>query len=802
MNFGSRSEQPAGLRIKPLAAAVSILMLGLATPSLAEAQSAVSTKVAVQNYQISAGTLEQALNQFGQQAGVLLSFDPQLVADRQSNGLSGQHSFEQASQLLLAGSGLVIVAAPDGGFMLAAEAAAQTLNDVEIIARQFAAGDEAVGYRVNSVDQLGALGGRSLEDTPYSVHSLTTALFNNIQAGTPSDAQRLNPFVQLNQRQSSGFSNFVNIRGFEGDAWAQKFEDGMRASSLGTVAMEDKERMEIINGATGFLYGMGSPGGAVNYVLKRPTDEPLRQLRLGNYGGESYYAHADLSDSITEDGRLAYRLNLMGQNGDTEVDDQSEERALISGALDYQVNDDLLLRFDASHNAYRIEGTSTIWQFVGVPHPSALDTSTQWGQKWSYSDIETSKLGTSMQWQLTDNIGLRAGASHSITDRDYILSANAVTPLTAGGFAPAVLAVAPQEHFNTAGYLYTDIDLVIGGLDHRFTLGGAFDRNRTEQHQDNTVIQYLPGLGTFNQPAHLPALTLNDLNIGNQQRITTNSASNKTLTIADTVTFNDQWEAIAGVTWADITSTTFANPFNGTQFTQSSDTDLTPALSLIYKPQPDVTTWASYIEGLEAGGVAPVYAANAGEVMPVQVSKQYELGVRATLGGLMLTGALFDIERANEFVDPLDNNFKQSGTQHNRGIELGATGKLTDNLTVITGFTLLDAEVEEEGNNDPVAVTEKLAKLYVEYQATPLLRGLTLTGGVFYTGEAAVDAANTEFLPSYTLMDIGARYAFDAGDTPIQLSVNLKNLTDEDYWVNSRYLGDPRTLTFAASARF
>ncbi len=63
------------------------------------------------------------------------------------------------------------------------------------------------------------------------------------------------------------------------------------------------KRIEVLNGLSGFLYGGANVGGAVNYVLKRPTSTPIANLTLGNYGGGQFFTHADLGGPIHVDGR-------------------------------------------------------------------------------------------------------------------------------------------------------------------------------------------------------------------------------------------------------------------------------------------------------------------------------------------------------------------------------------------------------------------------------------------------------------------------------------------------------------------
>ena len=82
------------------------------------------------------------------------------------------------------------------------------------------------------------------------------------------------------------------------------------------------------------------------------------------------------------------------------------------------------------------------------------------------------------------------------------------------------------------------------------------------------------------------------------------------------------------------------------------------------------------------------------------------------------------------------------------------------------------------------------------------LPGLTLTGGVFFTGNFMNDQANTDQLPSVTTYDIGARYQTTATGRPLTLRFNISNLTNKRYWLAYGYLGDPRYFTASAELKF
>ncbi|MNS96733.1 Ferrichrome receptor FcuA precursor [compost metagenome] len=98
-------------------------------------------------------------------------------------------------------------------------------------------------------------------------------------------------------------------------------------------------------------------------------------------------------------------------------------------------------------------------------------------------------------------------------------------------------------------------------------------------------------------------------------------------------------------------------------------------------------------------------------------------------------------------------------------------------------------------------VPKFMAKLYTEY-ALPFAPGLSLTGGVYHVGKQWASATNVGRLPSYTTFDAGLRYATKVSGRPLTLRLNVNNVTGRDYWLNSYYLGSPRSVALSAQVQF
>ena len=173
-------------------------------------------------------------------------------------------------------------------------------------------GSSESGYRVEKTTSIGPLNGKAIIDTPYSMAVTSSSLLENTMASTPSDIFRISPAIQ-----NGGY-----LRGIIDP---RALTDGMPTYSMSSASIEDLEKVEILTGASGFLYGVGNVGGRINYSYKRPTKERLTKLTLGNYGGSQYFVHADLGGQI-DDGVFGYRVNIVKQDGETFIKDEKIDK--------------------------------------------------------------------------------------------------------------------------------------------------------------------------------------------------------------------------------------------------------------------------------------------------------------------------------------------------------------------------------------------------------------------------------------------------------------------------------------------
>lgn len=755
-----------------------------------------------QAYTIQNKTLKEALEIIASQSKLSYAGDPALLESKKANNIENVEGLDKALEQLLKGTGLEAIVKDSTIIIKAKENVA--LDAISITATQ-EEGTAEEGYLVKKTTAVGPWRGKSLQDTPYAINVTSKELIENLQATSIDQIYAMNPTIQLLEPQSAWGGSSPILRGFNSDGTV--FDGIKREKWQYSYASnpEEYERVETITGLSGFLYGGGNIGGVVNYIPKRPTTTTQRSITVGNAGGSGYYAHADLGGLIDQDGTFGYRFNVLTQEGDTFVDKQNHERSLASLALDWHASDSLLIQLFASHGEDTLEGAQAYWYLAsGVSRPSAssIDATKLWGQKWSLTDSETTKYSANAQWNISESINFRTAVFKEIIKIRQVRPTNTIQEDGTYEQTTTDWGLDRWKNNGYGGYTFLDFKLDTFGIKHEVTTGMQVSDAYRDYYFHDPYTVTLSGL-TLDSPTYVskPAgssstgVVFNDL-------LHTHSTN---YTIGDSIEFSPEWSMLVGASHVTI-------EYKDSGYKESA---VTPSVSLIYKPISNLSLYVSYMEGFEQGGIAGDeyggYAVvNASEIMKPLQSEQIEIGAKWTLGDLLLTTALFQIDKGLEYYDLTDVTrpvYVQDGRQVHKGVETTFTGKLTERLTLLGGFTYLDAQVKEnkedpllEGKR-PTNIADQFAKLYVEYApfSDP---NIVLNAGVNYTGSSYGDNYNTDKVPSYTLLNTGVRYTTKFNTYPLVLRLNVNNVTDKAYWINANYLGDSRTIYASATMKF
>ncbi|MDB5737129.1 MAG: ligand-gated channel, partial [Sphingomonas bacterium] len=214
-------------------------------------------------------------------------------------------------------------------------------------------------------------------------------------------------------------------------------------------------------------------------------------------------------------------------------------------------------------------------------------------------------------------------------------------------------------------------------------------------------------------------------------------------------------------------------------------------------------------------------ANNAGQQLPATTSKQKEAGIKIEpRHGLLFQAAYFDINRVSTFVNP-SNVFVEDGRARYRGVEVSLTGEITPDLSVyVSGLDLTAKQISgapsvtsPAGVFSPTLVgrqIENTAKwsgsIAGEYRLGKLIEGLSVNGGMFYTGRRAIDPLNRAFVPGYTIYNLGAAYQTHIADHSVTFRINGENITNKRYFASTGQdlvaEGTPTTIKFSLSTTF
>ncbi len=164
------------------------------------------------------------------------------------------------------------------------------------------------------ITEGGAMGAKSLLDTPYSITVVDKEDIARRQATSIAQIFANDPSVYSSAPAATTNWWGTQIRGL---GVRNYYIDDVPLLLYwgGDFPLESVESVTALKGLTGFMYGFGAPGGVISYRTKRPTAEPMLTTDIGYRTNSIFYARVDAGGPLTKDGKLGYRLNLAGEKG-------------------------------------------------------------------------------------------------------------------------------------------------------------------------------------------------------------------------------------------------------------------------------------------------------------------------------------------------------------------------------------------------------------------------------------------------------------------------------------------------------
>ena len=406
-----------------------------------------------------------------------------------------------------------------------------------------------------------------------------------------------------------------------------------------------------------------------------------------------------------------------------------------------------------------------------------------YGLPWAGDNNGTHIFAGRLFQDLAPNWKLSGGLLYMTNDRASTVPTDTITSTSGAYTATTVNTTFALDRVlsNTAAL---NGKVALAGLVNELFLGTTgFTWQRYTPFQTGAITL---GKATLSDPVAFPEPLLPNF----QSRYRAQATDQQSFNFGDTLEVSPQVSILAAASqsWIDTVNVNKT----GAVTSQYAADGLSPTASLIYKPLVNMTAYLTYADSLQQGDTAPAGTTNAGEALPPYRSKEWELGYKLALARLNLALAMYQIERPYAFTQP-DKTFALGGDQRNRGLELSVNGRVTPDLNMYGGLSLLDPKLLDTGS---AATSDKLIlglskvtlDVLLEYRV-PVLPALTLTSNVQYASRRAGNYTNTDFVDGYTVLDLGARYQLHLAHRPVALRFDAANVSNERYWANIAPVG-------------
>ncbi|WP_336068632.1 TonB-dependent siderophore receptor [Mesoflavibacter sp. CH_XMU1404-2] len=645
---------------------------------------------------------------------------------------------------------------------------------------------EVFGSRFEHPDKIEAL--TRLPLAPYeqiqSISIISDKLIMQQGNLTISEATKNVPGVYTfatygNKRES------MSSRGFRG---IPILKNGVRVHSdfrgVGVLTdMQGVDNIQVLKGAASITQGvatdLGSPGGVINLVTKTPkyTFGGNASLRAGSFGQAR--TTFDVYGPLTKSQNTAFRINGALERADSFRDNVSSDRFYINPSFEWKADDKTTFTFEMDYfEDSRTPDVGTVnlgendvnaiydlpdSQFLGYENDKSLTTNATYAIR--------------LDRKLTDKLSLKGAFYKSSLDLDDKgTSLGNVVEDTNGNpiYNQRVRGYSVSTRSDDNSVLQFDLigdELETGKLKHSFQVG--FDYRTSNFSTTSQRVSAIDTIDVFTENTHtLPDnLSFSAVNIG--------GAKSKAIGFVaqDVITFNKWFKTFLGVRYSKTQTIT------ETETTQSDA--FNPLGGIIVSPFKNINLFASYTNS-SYPRTATRLDANGNELGNERFD-QFETGIKTNWlnNRLRFNLTYFKINNRDINLPVYDENwvatgyYQKGGNDQRQGIEVELSGRILENLEVITGYSYIDAQYKEHTSfvygSSPLNTPKHTFNAYANYSFKQQLEGLSVGAGVYYTGERPINdwsagaVTHEGIVPNqkpfnvdaYTLVNAQVAYKFD-----------------------------------------
>ena len=652
------------------------------------------------------------------------------------------------------------------------------------------------------------------EETPQAISVIEQETLQQRGTETVAEAVRYTPGINTELRGGAVTRlDFFNIRGFEND---KAYYDGLQLlyndwNLQPQIDMAAVEQVEVFKGPTSTLYGAMPPGGMVNLISKSPQSESQHSVELTLGNNNKRETHIDSTGALND--TMNYRVVGLFRQKDGQAVTSEEERIMIAPSIDWKISDNTMLNLNMYYQKDPSMGIYSTLPSKGTVYNSTngkLSSDTYAGDtNWETYDRDVLLLGYKLDhnindtWRFLQNTRFTTAKAYQENTYSSSLGSDERTLNRR-----AYLTDEKSEGINIDNQFSGLFD--VGNAEHNILVGVDYLKLKSDVIYEDAVA---PSIDLYN-PDHKQIIRDNlDFAGSGYSSDFTIDKEQTGLYLQDQIRL-DQWVFIAGGRYDQFKSTETGVKYGAATNTKVDQSQFSGRAGALYEFENGVAPFVSYAQSFE-----PITGSDRnGKTFDTSTADQWEAGLKYKQRNTTASATAFEITKRNVLTrDPDSSDYSQKvqvGEMRSRGIELELQHAMTPDITVKAAYTLQDVEVTKDNSgiegNTPVWVPEKQFNTWLTYAPTEgKWVGASFGTGVRYVGQMQLDAANSNTVPSFTLVDLSIGYDLSALSPQWQgasVTFAMSNVFDETYYscydASNCWFGDERAYEISARYEF
>jgi iron complex outermembrane receptor protein len=586
-------------------------------------------------------------------------------------------------------------------------------------------------------------------------------------------------YARINMRgtQLTAFRNGINVQ----MPWGPLTED-----------MSMVDRIEFVKGPAGFMLANGEPSGFYNVVTKKPTGMTKGEVSFSLGSFDLYRTTLDLDGKLSKDGKLLYRLNLMGQLKGSHRDYEFNNRYSIVPVIKYLVDDKSSVTLEYTHQFSQMSVIGSNYAFSNRKYGDLPRNFTTAEPNLDPSNIKDNSVIATFEHRFNDAWKFTAQAAYF----QYNLQGQSLWPLkfrtTNDSLMQRGISIWDALGMNKTAQMFLNGEARTGGVVHKLLFGVDMghkdyyaDWNQGAALGDSSFNIYKPEYGT---------VAVSDIPVWDRTQdirergVRYNNAYNSFYAQDELGLFDNKIRlTLAG----RYTTNKYINPYSGT----TDDGKFTPRVGISYSIDKNTAAYFVYDQAFIANPGTDWQGRN----FDPMTGDNLELGIKKDLFGGKWNAAVsaYQITRNNVLTADLEHSMlnangestgqfysRQSGQHQTKGVEVDIKCELARNLEAVVNYAFTDAQITKDADKNvignPVAgSTRHIQNSWISYKLTDgKLAGLRFSLGYQYqSGRSSwfVFDNSESSLPDYFRLDGGVSYH----TAKFGVNFNVNNFTNK-----------------------